>query len=175
MTKNKLKEKLNPSLHYLVDWSYSDMYKQLSEKVYDAMINNFTTENIDICCSWFCGTDYDIFDKMGFNCNYYDMDKVVCDANKSLTPNVFNVDVIFDSIMLRKAVIVNKFCENTFPIGRAYKGSFILVGSDNPHLSNVNKITSTEMLIEQNRLIEVYEERTFFNKHNFYLVAGCNI
>ena len=43
MTKNKLKEKLNPSLHYLVDWSYSDMYKQLSEKVYDAMINNFTT------------------------------------------------------------------------------------------------------------------------------------
>tara|TARA_B100002019_G_C21200548_1_gene563787 strand:+ start:361 stop:888 length:528 start_codon:yes stop_codon:yes gene_type:complete len=175
MTKNKLKEKLNPSLHYLVDWSYSDVYKEISKNVYKAMINNFTTEKIDICCSWFCGTDYDLFNKMGFDCHYYDMDEVVCDANKNLTQNVYNVDIIFDNVRLRDAVIVNKYCENTFPIGRVFKGNFILVGSDNPHLSNVNKITSTEMLIEQNRLTTIYEQTTFFNKHNFYLVAGCNI
>ena len=112
---------------------------------------------------------------MGFDCHYYDMDKVVCDANKNLTQNVYNVDIIFDNVRLRDAVIVNKYCENTFPIGRVFKGNFILVGSDNPHLSNVNKITSTEMLIEQNRLTTIYEQTTFFNKHNFYLVAGCNI
>lgn len=175
MTKDLLKQKLNPSLHYLIDWSQSDMYQELSKNVYNSMVNNFDTEKVDICCSWFCGTDYDLFDKMGYDCFYYDMDKVVCETNKALTRNVINADIIFDDIMLRNAVIVNKFCENTYPIGRAYKGSFILVGSDNPHLSNINKITSTEMLIDQNRLTEVYEEKTFFNKHNFYLVAGCNI
>lgn len=175
MTKNKLKENLNPSLHYLVDWSCSDMYKELSKKIYEMVLNNYDEERIDMCCSWFCGTDYDLFDKMGYDCHYYDMDKVVCEANKNLTNNVHNVDIIFDNVVFRNGLIINKFCENTFPIGKLYKGNFILVGSDNNHLSNINKVYDTNTLIDQNELTEVYEESTFFYNHNFYLVAGCNI
>ena len=53
MTKDLLKQKLNPSLHYLIDWSQSDMYQELSKNVYNSMVNNFDTEKVDICCSWF--------------------------------------------------------------------------------------------------------------------------
>ena len=174
MTINKLKSNLNPSLHYLVDWSYSSVYRDISKNICNVMMRNFNTEIIDICCSWFCGTDYDYINKMGYDCHYYDMDKVVCETNKSLTPNVHNVDIIFDNVKFRNGVIVNKFCENTFPIGKIYKGNFILIGSDNPHLSNVNKINSTKMLMDQNEIKTIYQEYSFFNKHNFYLVAGCN-
>ena len=176
MIKNKLKEKLNPALHYLIEYSYANMYKELSKNIYEMILNNFIKENIDICCSWYCGTDYELLDKMGYKCHYYDMDKVVTEVNSHITKNIHTVDVVFDDVKFQKNnIIVNKFCENTFPLGKLFNGDFILAGSDSNHLSNINKISSCETLIKQNNLSTVYETRTFFNRYNFYLVAGCNI
>lgn len=173
--KDILKENISPKFHYLVDFSQNDENKLINKNIQHQLFNNIFNDNLHFMCSWFIGLEYDTFEKLGYNCNYYDIDKFVCDANRHLTDNVYNIDVVFDNITIDNGIIINKYCENTYPLGKIYKGTFILIGSDNPHLANINNITSCDQLIEQNNITKVIDTKHFKMKHNYYLVSGCNI
>ena len=59
-------------------------------------------------------------------------------------------------------------------IGKIFKGKFVLVGSDDSHLSCINPINSCQQIIEQNRLTEIHYQTEIKGRHNYYMVVGCN-
>ena len=40
------------------------------------------------------------FELFGYDCYYYDIDPLVCKANKNIAKNIINKDVIFDDIKI---------------------------------------------------------------------------
>ena len=118
----ELKYNAPKEIHYLIDWSCNDNNRLITKNLYETIINFYNGERINFLCSWFCGLEYEYFDKMGFDCHYYDVDEYVCKANRGLTDKIYNVDVIFDEVKIEEGLYVNKFCEDTYPIGKIYKG-----------------------------------------------------
>jgi len=171
----ELKYNAPKEIHYLIDWSCNDNNRLITKNLYETIINFYNGERINFLCSWFCGLEYEYFDKMGFDCHYYDVDEYVCKANRGLTDKIYNVDVIFDEVKIEEGLYVNKFCEDTYPIGKIYKGEFVLIGSDNDHLACINQIHNIDTLIEQNELTKIYSTKTFKGLFNYYMVAGCNL
>lgn len=80
-------------------------------------------------------------------------------------------DCIFDEVEFGECV-VHFNCEKTYPIGRLYKGDMILIGDNDRHNGDCNPVTSCEQLIEQNQIVEVFEQ--YINGKHF-IVYGTNI
>jgi hypothetical protein len=167
-------KKQKPDYRYLIEYSNNEDVKKISWRIYDELMIHFDEEIVHFLCSWYCHIEVDDFELFGYNCYYYDVDPLVCKVNKNITNNVINKDVIFDDIKINEGIIVNKYCEVCYPIGKIFKGKFVLVGSDNSHLSCINHIKSCQQLIDQNELSEIYYKTKIKGKHNYYMVVGCN-
>ena len=159
---------------YLLQFSNNEDVRKISWRLFDELMIHYDEEIFHFLCSWYCHMEVDDFEIFGFQCFYYDIDPLVCQVNKHISSNVFNKDVIFDDIKIYEGIIVNKYCEVCYPVGKIFKGKFALIGSDNPHLSCINPIKSCQQLIDQNELSEVYYKTEINGKHNYYMVLGCN-
>jgi hypothetical protein len=158
----------------------------LNLKIYDYIFSNFDLleDNFNVMCSWFCDIDLNYIKKLKFDMqkfNFFDFDYAVHESNEILTKNSFHCDVIFDELNLT-GNFLQKYCEYTYPIGRVYKGKFILVGNNDDGLHICNPINSTKQLIRQNKIKNVYYEtnwqviREYDQKVlNYYMVCGDNL
>jgi hypothetical protein len=171
-----------PEYSYIINRYYRKTHRILSAEVYDSLFSFFNEDQkIHFLCSWFCEQDVINLNKMGFqNMFFYDSDKTVFDINNKNFNNVYHNDVIFDSLKL-DGVFVNKYCEYTFPVGKVYRGEFILIGCDDDSLHICNPIKSNNQLIDQNDVLNVYYRkewsviREYDQKHlNYFMVVGCN-
>lgn len=133
-------------------------------------IANFIIDNIDDSdLSFIYSTKKDSFvrlQKLGYNVKIYE---------HNLYETNDPVDVFFDHVVI-PGTIVHPRCEYTYPIGKIYKGTFILVGNDGTRdewskLYNCNPIKSVDQLIEQNEIKEVYGTKEWFH---YSLVYGSN-
>jgi len=80
-------------------------------------------------------------------------------------------DFIFDKVYFGECV-VNFNCEKTYPLGMVYTGDMILIGDNDQHNGDCNPISSCEQLIEQNKIIHVYES---YIEEDHFIVYGTNI
>jgi hypothetical protein len=103
-----------------------------------------------------------------------DYDVTMYDYNMEYNDTVCK-DVVFD-IELKEDLIVNFACEKMYPLGDIYKSrEFILIGDSEFHNGDCNPIESTQQLIEQNHIKDVYDTTTFTRwRGKYYLVYGCN-
>ena len=170
----KLLNTRHKKFKYLIQYSNNEDVQKISWRVFDELMIHFDEESVHFLCSWFCHIEVDDFELFGYNCYYYDIDPMVCKINKLITKNVINKDVIFDDVKIKDGIIVNKYCESCYPVGRKFSGNFVLVGSDNPHLSCINPINNCQQIIDQNQLTTVYYKTKIKGKHNYYMVVGCN-
>lgn len=96
------------------------------------------------------------------------------DYDKKFEDKYICKDFVFDEVEFGDCV-VHFNCEKTYPLGKIYKGDMILIGDDQGHNGDPNPITSTQDLIEQNGIIEVFGKHTWHkNNVNHYLVWGKN-
>ena len=171
---NKLLKNQNKDFKYLIEYSNNDDVRKISWRIFDELMIHYDDEIVHFLCSWYCHMEVDDFEIFGYKCFYYDIDPMVCEMNKKITNNVINKDVVFDDIEINEGIIVNKFCETCYPVGKIFKGKFVLVGSDNSHLSCINQINSCQQIIDQNELTKIHYKTTIKGKHNYYMVVGCN-
>lgn len=108
-------------------------------------------------------------DKLGVDYNCFDMNPMYKDK-------FIICDVVFDIPVGIHSNILNFNCHKMYPLGRMYRGEFILIGSDDNHPGDCNVITSCQQLIDQNSLKTVYDQRKVStDRNNFYLVWGSNL
>ena len=150
----KLLNTRHKKFKYLIQYSNNEDVQKISWRVFDELMIHFDEESVHFLCSWFCHIEVDDFEL--------------------ITKNVINKDVIFDDVKIKDGIIVNKYCESCYPVGRKFSGNFVLVGSDNPHLSCINPINNCQQIIDQNQLTTVYYKTKIKGKHNYYMVVGCN-
>lgn len=113
--------------------------------------------------------EYENISRMGISYHCYDID-----PRYSSYETYTICDPIFDPVTLSRC-IVNFNAQKMYPIGKVYKGEFIIVGSDTMHNGDCNVITSCEQLIEQNELHTVYKKLEIpTNRNTFYFVWGEN-
>lgn len=113
--------------------------------------------------------EYHDLPKLGINYCCYDIDPVYSDYE------YYRIcDPIFDPVDLAH-FIVNFNAQKMYPIGKLYKGEFIIVGSDIAHNGDCNIITSCEQLIEQNMLHTVFDKKSIVtNRCTYHFVWGRN-
>lgn len=132
-------------------------------------VANFIIDNVNDDLSFVYCTKKNLYvrlQKLGYNVKIYD-------HNPYTTDNP--IDVFFDHVVI-PGTIVHPRCEYTYPIGKIYKGTFLLVGNDGTKdewskLYNCNPIYSIDQLIEQNEIKEVYQTKKWYHH---YLVYGSN-
>ena len=108
-------------------------------------------------------------DKLGIKYNCFDM-------NPMYNGKFIICDVIFDYPKGIYNNILNFNCHKMYPIGKLYRGEFILIGSDDRHPGDCNPVDSCDQLIEQNLLTTVYkQEKVSTDRNNFYIVFGNNL
>ena len=110
---------------------------------------------------------YEKLNKLQYDVTMYDYNPLYKD--------VVNKDVVFD-IELKEDLIINFACEKMYPLGDIYKSrEFILIGDSEFHSGDCNPIESTQQLIEQNNIKDIYDTTTFTRWcGKYYLVYGCN-
>lgn len=168
---------------YIINRYYRKSSKKIDDIVHGYIFQNYYDETLHFLCSWFCERDVKLLRTTKFdlnNCYFYDFDNVVCEINQQFIDNVYNVDVIFDVLDL-SGVFIHKYCEYTYPVGKIYKGDFILIGCDENSLYIPNPINSIEQLTEQNNITKVYHTKQWSAVReyddrllNYYMVIGCN-
>ena len=83
-------------------------------------------------------------------------------------------DPIFDTVEMSDC-IVNFNAQKMYPLGKVYKGEFIIVGSDISHNGDCNIITSCDQLVEQNMINTILETKAIpTNRCTYYFVWGRN-
>jgi len=108
-------------------------------------------------------------DRLGIEYNCFDM-------NPMYKGKFIICDVIFDYPEGIYNNILNFNCHKMYPIGKLYRGEFILIGSDDRHPGDCNPVDSCDQLIEQNLLTTVYKQaKVSTDRNNFYLVSGNNL
>lgn len=114
----------------------------------------------------------EIFYKMktlGIDYKCYDIDPMFKND-----PNYQVCDVIFDPIKLRSNII-NFNAHKMYPIGKVYKGEFIITGTSSNDNGDCNPVYSVDQLIEQNGLHTIYDtEYMKFNNISVSIVWGRN-
>lgn len=141
-------------------------------------------ENYMTPLEWICSSNYDLISivapnilpiefsllkTLGIDYRCYDRDPKFKDVSDYTV-----CDPIFDDIELC-GLILNFNTEKMYPIGKVYRGEFIICGSDEYHPGNCNFIKSCEQLIEQNELHTVYRKSHIpTNRCNYYFVWGRN-
>ena len=85
-----------------------------------------------------------------------EVDNINYDINFKDMPSIICKDFVFDDVVLKECVI-NYNCEKTYPVGRIHNGIFILRGDNKEHNGDCNPIFSSNDLVVQNNLTEVYD------------------
>lgn len=81
-------------------------------------------------------------------------------------------DFIFDDVSYQSELVVHMNCEKTYPLIK-HSGDVILIGDDEEHSGDCNPVYSTQQLIDQYQLKEVYEEHVLESRgKNQYMVWG---
>lgn len=172
-------------IKYLFDRYNRATHTDMLARVHDTLFCYFEEdEQFHFLCSWFCNTDEYLLKEWGVkenNCHFYDFDETVYEHNIKFHKNIHLKDVIFDNLDIR-GNFIQKYCEYTYPVGKIYRGNFLLVGCDDEQLFIPNPVTSIKQLIEQNNINDVWYSETWSvtreydqKEINYYLVAGCNI
>jgi len=103
---------------------------------------------------------------MGINVRAIDYDPKFKD-----NPSYECKDFIFDDVDLSADLVVHFNCEKTYPI--LCEGDVLLIGDDKRHSADCNPITSCQQLIDQNKIIEVYDTKEITqNRITHYFVHG---
>lgn len=112
---------------------------------------------------------YEELRKVGISYHCYDID-----PKYSSYEHYTICDPIFDPISLGQT-IVNFNAQKMYPIGKVYKGEFIIVGSNLQHNGDCNVVSSCDQLIEQNLLHTVYKKAYIpINRLEYFMVWGRN-
>jgi hypothetical protein len=90
--------------------------------------------------------------------------------NIDIDPRVDGRDAIFDDILFSPLVVVFH-AEKHYPIGKKFRGDMILIGDNDQHNGDCNPIDSTDRLIQQNEITEIYDQRIV---DKWYVVYGNN-
>ena len=77
-------------------------------------------------------------------------------------------DAVFDDIDFKELVVVFN-AEKHFPIGQLTSRRMIVVGDNDQHNGDCNPISSCEMLIEQNNMVDVEFQQVF---EKWFIVKG---
>lgn len=85
-------------------------------------------------------------------------------------PNYQVCDVVFDQVNLGNKII-NFNAHKMYPLGKIYKGEFMIVGMPFHHNGDCNGVNSCEQLIEQNELHTIHET---YRVKDYFLVWGRN-
>lgn len=110
----------------------------------------------------------------GINYHCYDYDPKFAEVDGYTV-----CDVVFDGVEL-PGLIVNFNAHKMYPLGKMFRGEFIIMGNDFEHNGDCNPIYSCQQLIEQNNIHTVYKMAVSdhwgheqFN-HNNYMIWGRN-
>lgn len=80
-------------------------------------------------------------------------------------------DFVFDDVNYYSELVVHMNCEKTYPLIN-HCGDVILIGDDEEHSGDCNPVYSTQQLINQYQLKEVYQEHVVEGQKNHYIVWG---
>lgn len=154
--------------------SYNNYYKELNRKLREIITLHVDDLNLHFLASNFITYDT-VYEKIGYKCFFYDVDSVIVQYNKLLHERVYDHDVVFDPLTKLQGLLINKWTNSLYPLGKIYKGNFLLCGNDIDRIWYAKKYHSCEEIIEDNLITDVtLTAHIPFEHHNEYIVLGSN-